>query len=80
MVKKDYAKLRDEESERTRAELWIIIAIVVVVIAGALVFRVVKHKPTTPASHGVPTAPARPLGDAASVRAPAAPGGGPAAP
>ena len=30
MVKKDYAKLRDEESERTRAELWIIIAIVVV--------------------------------------------------
>jgi hypothetical protein len=54
MAPKDYSKTRDEEAERTRAELWIIIAIVVVVIGGALIFRIVKHKPATPAVRTVP--------------------------
>ena len=44
MAKKDYANIRDEEAQRTRAELWIIIAIVVVVLVGGLVFRMVKHE------------------------------------
>ena len=45
---KDYAHMRDPEAQRTRAELWAIVAIVVVVIVGALVWRVVAHKPAAP--------------------------------
>ena len=67
MAPKDYSKIHDPEAERTRAELWIIIAIVVVVILGALVWRVVAHKPakpansvpaSSPAAAGLPAAPA----------------------
>jgi hypothetical protein len=46
--RKNYANVRDEESERTRAELWIILAIALVVIVGGLIFRAVKHKPAAP--------------------------------
>ena len=42
---KDYAHMRDPEAQRTRAELWAIVAIVVIVVVGALVWRVVAHKP-----------------------------------
>ena len=42
---KDYAHMRDPEAQRTRAELWAIVVIVVVVVAGALIWRVVAHKP-----------------------------------
>ena len=44
----DYAHMRDPEAQRTRAELWAIVLIVVVVIGGALVWRVVAHKPAQP--------------------------------
>ena len=42
---KDYAHMRDPEAQRTRFELWAIVVIVVVVVAGALIWRVVEHKP-----------------------------------
>jgi hypothetical protein len=45
---KDYAHMRDPEAQRTRYELWAIIIIVVVVVAGALVWRSVEHKPAGP--------------------------------
>ena len=45
---KDYAHMRDPEAQRTRYELWAIIVIVVVVVAGALVWRSVEHKPAGP--------------------------------
>ena len=45
---KDYAHMRDPEAQRTRAELWAIVIIVVVVIGGALIWRVVEHKPAGP--------------------------------
>jgi hypothetical protein len=45
---KDYAHMRDPEAQRTRAELWAIVVIVVVVIAGALIWRMVAHKPAGP--------------------------------
>ena len=45
---KDYAHMRDPEAQRTRAELWAIVVIVVVVIGGALIWRVVAHKPAGP--------------------------------
>ena len=45
---KDYAHMRDPEAQRTRAELWAIVVIVVVVVVGALIWRVVAHKPAGP--------------------------------
>jgi hypothetical protein len=45
---KDYAHMRDPEAQRTRAELWAIVVIVVVVVAGALIWRAVAHKPAAP--------------------------------
>ncbi len=48
--KEDYSRIHDQEAERTRAELWIIVAIVVVVIVGALAWRVIAHKPAQPAN------------------------------
>ena len=45
---KDYAHMRDPEAQRTRAELWAIVIIVVVVIGGALIWRSVEHKPAGP--------------------------------
>ena len=42
---KDYAHMRDPEAQRTRFELWAIIIIVILVIAGGLVWRMVAHKP-----------------------------------
>ena len=42
---KDYAHIRDPEAQRTRAELWLIVAIVAVVVGGALIWRIVAHKP-----------------------------------
>jgi hypothetical protein len=47
--KEDYSHIHDEETDRTRVELWIIVAIVVVVIVGALGWRLVAHKPAQPA-------------------------------
>jgi hypothetical protein len=52
--KEDYSHIHDEEEDRTRVELWIIIAIVAVVIVGALVWRVVAHKPALPANSAPP--------------------------
>ncbi|WP_158916631.1 hypothetical protein [Caulobacter sp. S45] len=73
MAPKDYSRIHDPEAERTRAELWIIIAIVVVVILGALAWRVVAHKPAKPAN-SVPAAPnAAPANAMSGV--PAAPAG-----
>jgi hypothetical protein len=54
VARKDYSKIHDPEAERTRAELWIIIGIVVVVVVGALVFRVIRHRPATPSVRTVP--------------------------
>ncbi len=48
--KEDYSHIQDEEAQRTRVELWIIIAIVVVVFFGALAWRVIAHKPALPAN------------------------------
>ncbi len=45
---KDYAHMRDPEAQRTRAELWAIVIIVVVVVVGALIWRVMAHKPAGP--------------------------------
>ena len=45
---KDYAHMRDPEAQRTRFELWAIVAIVVVVVLGGLIWRVVAHKPAGP--------------------------------
>ncbi len=45
---KDYAHMRDPEAQRTRYELWAIIVIVVLVVAGGLVWRSVAHKPAGP--------------------------------
>ena len=45
---KDYAHMRDPEAQRTRYELWAIIVIVAVVVAGALFWRSVAHKPAGP--------------------------------
>ena len=50
---KDYAHMRDPEAQRTRYELWAIVAIVVAVLAGAFVWRAVNHKPAS-AQHGYP--------------------------
>jgi len=44
----DYAHIRDPQSERTKWELWAIVAIVVVVLAGSMVWRVVTHRPGRP--------------------------------
>ncbi len=52
--KEDYSHVHDEETDRTRAELWIIVAIVVVVIVGALAWRVIAHKPALPANSAPP--------------------------
>ena len=45
---KDYAHVHDAQSQRTRREMWVILAIVVVVIAGALIWRAVAHVPGKP--------------------------------
>ena len=45
---KDYAHVRDPEAQRTRRELWVIIIIVVAVLAGALIWRSLAHKPAGP--------------------------------
>ena len=47
--KEDYSHVHDAETDRTRVELWIIVAIVVVVIVGALGWRFIAHKPAQPA-------------------------------
>jgi len=44
----DYAHIRDPQSERTRWELWAIIAIVVVVVFGSILWRAVTHHPGKP--------------------------------
>jgi hypothetical protein len=44
----NYAHIRDPQSERTKWELWAIVAIVVVVIAGSIIWRVVTHHPAKP--------------------------------
>jgi hypothetical protein len=72
---KDYAHMRDPEAQRTRAELWAIVVIVVVVIAGALIWRVVAHKPAG-APDGATNAtysPGQTPAAAAGVRTPTAP-------
>jgi predicted acyltransferase len=48
--KEDYSRIHDEEADRTRVELWIIVAVVVVVLVGALAWRVIAHKPAQPAN------------------------------
>jgi hypothetical protein len=47
--KEDYSHVHDEETDRTRVELWIIVAIVVVVVVGAIGWRLIARKPTSPA-------------------------------
>ncbi len=44
----DYAHVRDAQSERTKWELWAIVAIVVVVVAGSILWRAVTHHPGKP--------------------------------
>ena len=71
---KDYAHMRDPEAQRTRAELWAIVAIVVVVIVGALAWRVVAHKPAGPREgYNTAGAPASVVPAAAGVRTSPAP-------
>jgi hypothetical protein len=43
-----YAEVRDPEAQRTRYELWAIVAIVVVIIVGGLIWRAVRHVPAKP--------------------------------
>lgn len=43
-----YSHRHDPEAQRTRYELWAIVVIVVVVIAGALIWRSVGHVPAKP--------------------------------
>ena len=58
---KDYAHMRDPEAQRTRYELWAIIIIVVAVVAGALIWRSVEHKPAGPQKGYGPSAAGYPL-------------------
>jgi hypothetical protein len=44
----DYAHIRDPQSERTKWELWAIVAIVVVVVVGSIVWRAATHHPGKP--------------------------------
>jgi hypothetical protein len=44
----DYAHIRDAQFERTKWELWAIVAIVVVVVAGSIAWRAVTHHPGKP--------------------------------
>jgi len=44
----DYAHIRDPQSERTKWELWAILAIVVVVVLSGIVWRAVTHHPGKP--------------------------------
>jgi hypothetical protein len=44
----DYAHVRDPQSERTKWELWAIVAIVVVVVAGGILWRAVTNHPGKP--------------------------------
>jgi hypothetical protein len=44
----DYARIHDAQSQRTRREMWVILAIVVVVIVGGLIWRAVAHVPAKP--------------------------------
>jgi hypothetical protein len=61
----DYAHIRDPQTERTKWELWVILAIVAVVIVGSIVWRAATYhwgKPetagraNTAATSGVPGA------------------------
>lgn len=44
----DYARIHDPQSQRSRRELWVILAIVIVVVAGGLIWRAVAHVPAKP--------------------------------
>ncbi len=44
----DYAHIRDPQSERTKWELWAIVAIVVVVVAVSIGWRALAHHPGKP--------------------------------
>ena len=66
---KDYAHMRDPEAQRTRYELWAIIAIVIVVIAGGLIWRGVAHKPAAPQKGWGPTAEQYPANTAPAAAA-----------
>ncbi len=44
----DYAHIHDPQSQRARRELWVILAIVVVVIVGGIVWRSLAHVPAKP--------------------------------
>lgn len=44
----DYAHIRDPQTERTKWELWAIVAIVVVVVLGSIVWRAATHHPGKP--------------------------------
>jgi hypothetical protein len=48
----DYAHIRDPQTERTKWELWAIVAIVVVVVLGSVVWRAVTHHPGKPQTNG----------------------------
>jgi uncharacterized membrane protein AbrB (regulator of aidB expression) len=71
----DYAHIRDPQSERTKWELWAIVAIVVVVIAGSMVWRAVTYhpgRPQTDGNHNTAASSAIPGGPSASLPAAAA--------
>ncbi len=44
----DYAHIRDPQSERTKWELWAIVAIVVVVLVGSFAWRAATQHPGKP--------------------------------
>ncbi len=44
----DYAHIRDPQRERTKWEMWAIVAIVVVVVLGSIAWRAVTHHPAKP--------------------------------
>jgi hypothetical protein len=44
----DYAHIHDAQSQRTRREMWVILAIVVVFIVGGLIWRTAAHVPPKP--------------------------------
>ncbi len=48
----DYAHIRDPQSERTKWELWAIVAIVVAVVVGSILWRAATHHPGKPQTNG----------------------------
>jgi hypothetical protein len=44
----DYAHIRDPQTERTKWELWAIVATVVIVVVSSIIWRAATHHPGKP--------------------------------